>query len=98
MWARIANPRDRDFFKTSKKLSKKLDRLEEIANKDVKKAQKFIDKGSKKAKYGDRIRSAEKKIEGIKKTRELLDVPGAAASEGGSNLEIRDKVIRKKID
>jgi hypothetical protein len=84
------------FFKTSKKLSNKLDRLEKLANKDIKKAQKEIDRGSTKVKYKNRVDAGNKKINAIKTTREFLDIPKSAFGEAGSNVEYKDGKISKK--
>ena len=84
------------FFKTSKKLTNKLNRLEEIAKKDIKKAQKEIDRGSKKVKYQNRVNVGNKKLNSIETTREFLDIPKSAAAEGGSNVKYENGKIIKK--
>jgi RHS repeat-associated protein len=84
------------FFKTSKKLTNKLDRLEKVAQKDIKKAQKEIDRGSTKAKYKNKVNAGNKKIEAINTTRAFLDIPKSAFGEAGSNVEYKDGKISKK--
>lgn len=84
------------FFKTSKKLTNKLDKLEKVAEKDIKKAQKEIDRGSKKVKYKNRVEAGNKKIDAINTTRGFLDIPKSAVGEGGSNVKYENGKIIKK--